>query len=93
MQQLPGDITNQPHLSPEQGQMCLTVSGFAAQAVATIQDRLGALETLLGKTIDSVSNSVQEIKKLVAYLLTECEFLQFCEGDYSDAASHILRVV
>jgi hypothetical protein len=93
LQQLPGDITNQPHLSPEQGQMCLAVSGFAAQAVVTIQDGLGALETLLGQTIDSAGSAVPEIKKLVDYLQAECEFLQTCEGDYHDAANHILRVV
>lgn len=92
LQQLPGDISNQPRLSPEQGQMCLAASGFAAQAVASIQGGMNALETHFGKAIGSVS-SVPEIKRFVDYLQAECEFMQTCEEEYRDAAQHVVRVV
>lgn len=93
LQQLPGDISNQPRLSPEQGQMCLVVSGFAAQAVATIKGGLSALETLLGKAIDCAGSTVPELKRFLDYLHAESEFMQICHDDYRDAADHVLRAV
>ena len=89
LQQLPGDITNQPRLSQEQGQMCLALSGFAAQAVATIQNGLAAMEAAMGKTV--ASDSMPDLQRLLDYLQAECGFMQTCEGDYRDAANHIVR--
>jgi hypothetical protein len=91
LQQLPGDITNQPRLTPEQGQMCAAVSGFAVQAITTIKSGLAALETLLGKTIDRASHNLPEIDRLFAYLQAETDFMQTCHEDYRDAAESILR--
>lgn len=90
LQQLSADITNKPRLSPE-GQMCLALSGFAEQAVATIKNGVPALEAAMGKTMLSASGSMPDMQRLLDYLQTECEFMQTCENDYHDAANHIVR--
>lgn len=97
LQQLPGDITNQPRLSAEQAQMCIAVSGFAAHAISTIQTGLVALETLLGQPTNCTSNRTQDsilpdIHRLRTYLQAEAGFMQTCHEDYRDAADSIARV-
>jgi hypothetical protein len=93
LQQLPGDITNLPRLSPEQGQMCLAVSGFAAQAVATIKGGLRALEAMLGKSMACAGSGMPDFQRLLDYLEAESEFMETCQGDYRDAADNVLRAV
>ena len=97
LQQLPGDITNQPRLTPEQAQMCIAVSGFAAHAMATIKSGLVALETLLNNASDCSSNNPPDnieldIQRLRTYLQAEAGFMQSCHEDYRDAADSIARV-
>jgi hypothetical protein len=94
LQQLPGDITNVNRLTPEQGQMCLAVAQFAAQAVAILQNGLAALDTLLaqvGKAGELISN--QPLRDLLAWCRAEAGFMQECGEDYRDAADNILRAV
>jgi hypothetical protein len=90
LQQLPGDITNQPHLTPEQNKMCQAVSQFAEQAAHTLGSGLETLEQLLKIAQNfAIAVPLPQTDSLVAYLQAEKEFMQECGLDYRDAARNI----
>jgi hypothetical protein len=90
LQQLPGDITNQPHLTPEQGNMCIATSQFAERAYVTLTTGLSALAMLMNP---NPSEPAPNLYPLMDYLQAEAQFMHECSADYRDAAMNIARKV
>lgn len=94
MQQLPGDITNQPHLTPEQSQMCQALGKFANDAFFTLStgvESLGKLNQIARQFADHIP--LPETRDLLNYLQAEAEFMQETRDDYRAAAQHVAQVV
>jgi hypothetical protein len=90
MQLLPGDITNAPRLTPEQGRMCQAVSHFAGQAAFVIWSGLKAINDL--QFIASKAAPLEprpDTSAFVAYLEAESAFMHANKNDYRDAARNV----
>ena len=94
MQLLPGDITNAPRLTPEQGKMCEAVSGFALQAWHTLTTGIVAIEELRALVcMHAPSEAPPNTDKLLAYLYAEADFMEENKCDYQAAADNIRRAI
>jgi hypothetical protein len=96
MQLLPGDITNLPRLTPEQGEMCSAVSHYAGQACHTLGTGLTAIEKMqriIAQHAASAAAALPDIAPFVAYLRAEVDFMRGNCQDYRDAARSIARRV
>lgn len=94
MQLLPGDITNVPRITPEQGQMCEAVSRYAEQAATLLAAGVKAIAQL--RTIASQylrEEALPDTAALVAYLQAEAEFMHDNGSDYGDSAHNVARIV
>jgi hypothetical protein len=94
MQLLPGDITNVPRLTPEQGEMCSVVSRLADSACSVINSGLADLAELR-RIADKAAPRVAtpNFKAFVDYLQAEAEFMLENQADYRAAARNIMRAV
>jgi hypothetical protein len=94
MQLLPGDITNVPRLTPEQGEMCSVVSRLADSACSVINSGLADLAELR-RIADKAAPRVAtpNFKAFVDYLQAEAEFMRGNQADYRAAARNIMRAV
>jgi hypothetical protein len=94
MQLLPGDITNAPRLTPEQGKMCEAVASFAAQAWQTLSTGVAAIDALRALVCAHAPGAaLPDTGALVAYLRAEANFMEENKDDYRDAADNIRRVI
>jgi hypothetical protein len=94
MQLLPGDITNVPRLTPEQGRMCQTVGNLASRAKVLLWSGVKAINNLsflLYKVAPDMH--VPDTSAFVAQLKAEYEFMCASEENYWRAASHVFRDV
>jgi hypothetical protein len=92
MQLLPGDITNVPRLTPEQGRMCQTVGNLASRAKVLLWSGVKAINNLsflLYKVAPDIR--VPDTSAFVAQLKAEYEFMCASEENYRRAASHVFR--
>ena len=93
MQLLPGDITNQRTLTPEQAEMCLAVSRFSEKAKAIIEEGIITIEQLQFMAMESLLvGPIPECKELMAYLEAQLDFMEESMIDYGAAAEYIKQV-
>jgi hypothetical protein len=94
MQLLPGDITNVPSLTLEEGRMCEAVSLYANQAQKTIEQGLRDIEKLADiMTVNNLGGQLPDMTTFITYLETEAEFMEGNMTDYGSAAGYIKRKI
>ena len=93
MQLLPGDITNQSTLTPEEAEMCLAVSRFSEKAKSIIEEGIITIEQLQFMAMESLLVCpIPECKELIAYLEAQLDFMEESMNDYGAAAEGIKKV-
>ena len=94
MQLLPGDITNVPSLTLEEGRMCEAVSLYANQAQETIEQGLRDIEKLADiMDVNRLGGQFPDMTSFITYLETEAEFMERNKTDYGSAARCIQREI
>lgn len=94
MQLLPGDITNVPRLTHEQGEMCRAVSHYAEQAFFTLKSGMNAVEKMKAIIAKyAASEPLPDTAPFLAYLQAEADFMDCNRQDYRDAARCIKREI
>jgi hypothetical protein len=93
LQILPDEITNQPRLSTEQGQMCHAVAHLAGQATATLRQGVTSVKDLLEQAKQGTgAKALPDLQAFLDHCQREADFMQQCREDYDDATCNIAWV-
>jgi hypothetical protein len=90
MQILPGDITNQAVLTPNQAKLCMAVSRLAKLGERVLKEGLVMMDDLMGMALGYTEiRYLDNFDIFVAYLEEALRFMQQSASEYEDAAIHI----
>lgn len=92
LQELPGDITNQSTITPEQAHMCESVAALSNVEQDTVLDGLEALGALLAMAGDTVTpEMVSHCGRLLGWLTAQSRLMGHNAAEYGAAAQNLRR--